>query len=545
MGIGSSTPLRDTNLARLAEGVHDVLVVGGGINGAVSAAALSGRGASVALIDRSDFASFTSQESSNLVWGGIKYLENYELALVYKLCRSRNELMRSYPANIREIRFFAPIEKRPQGFKRTLPVLHMGVWFYWLMGGCFTRRPRRLTVSRIRREEPNVNAGIMRGGIEYSDAFLFDNDARFVFGFVRTALRQGAAAANYVEARGSTRNADGVWETAAFDRVADREITIRSRVLLNAAGPYVDGLNEKNDIRTGARHVFSKGIHIVVERLASRDHVLTFFDDTNRMFFVIPMGHRSAIGTTDTRVDRPESEVTDEDRTFLLEHINHRLKLSNPLTEDDIIAERCGVRPLVVEGEAETDQAEWVSLSRKHVIAVDDEKRHISIYGGKLTDCLNIGEEIAAEVGRLGVELPHREARWYGEPPEERHREFIEKAAAIRLDDRPDDPEYETLSERLWRRYGEDAFPMLDAIAKDPGMADPVSPHAEYRRCEVEFAAQNEMVVTLEDILRRRSKLSLVMRRQDLQQSEGVRDGCGVLFGDDAQARIDEYFAGH
>ncbi len=98
---------RATNITRLRDGLFDVLVVGGGINGAVSAASLAGRGASVALIDRSDFGSFTSQESSNLVWGGFKYLENYELPLVFNLCRSRNRLMKSYPDNIREIVFLA------------------------------------------------------------------------------------------------------------------------------------------------------------------------------------------------------------------------------------------------------------------------------------------------------------------------------------------------------------------------------------------------------------------------------------------------------
>ncbi len=102
---------RATNISRLRDGLFDVLIVGGGINGAVSAASLAGRGASVALIDRSDFGSFTSQESSNLVWGGFKYLENYELPLVFNLCRSRNRLMKAYPDNIREIGFLATLDR--------------------------------------------------------------------------------------------------------------------------------------------------------------------------------------------------------------------------------------------------------------------------------------------------------------------------------------------------------------------------------------------------------------------------------------------------
>ena len=103
--------LRDANIARMRNGLHDVLIEGAGINGAVSAAALAGRGASVALIDRGDFGSFTSQESSNLVWGGFKYLENFELPLVFGLCRSRNRLMKAYPDNIKEIGFLASLDR--------------------------------------------------------------------------------------------------------------------------------------------------------------------------------------------------------------------------------------------------------------------------------------------------------------------------------------------------------------------------------------------------------------------------------------------------
>ena len=104
----------------------------------MSAAALAARGARVALIDARDFAGFTSQQSSNLVWGGIKYMENYEFGLVWRLCASRNELVRSFPANIREIRFFAPLERTAKGFNRAVPALNAGSWLYWLMGRLFT-----------------------------------------------------------------------------------------------------------------------------------------------------------------------------------------------------------------------------------------------------------------------------------------------------------------------------------------------------------------------------------------------------------------------
>ena len=123
--------LRESNLAKLPGDAFDVLIVGGGINGAVCAAALSGKGARVALTEKRDFAGFTSQESSNLAWGGIKYLENSEFGLVRDLCLSRNRLMRSYPSRVQEIRFFATIER---GFRYAPWMLWVGTWIYWLFG---------------------------------------------------------------------------------------------------------------------------------------------------------------------------------------------------------------------------------------------------------------------------------------------------------------------------------------------------------------------------------------------------------------------------
>jgi len=203
--------LRATTIDRLAQGTFDVLVLGGGINGAVAAAALSARGAKVALIDRGDFAGATSQESSNLAWGGIKYMETFELTLVRKLCKSRNRLIRSYPSTVQEIRFYAA---HPRGLRHGLWKLVLGAWLYWLIGSCFTRIPRLLSRRTIAREEPIIRLDGCDGGFEYSDAYLHDNDARFVWGFIRGALDHGCAAANYVESLGARRE-DGDAERGA------------------------------------------------------------------------------------------------------------------------------------------------------------------------------------------------------------------------------------------------------------------------------------------------------------------------------------------
>jgi glycerol-3-phosphate dehydrogenase len=532
--------LRATNIRKLGEQEFDVLVLGGGINGAVAAACLSARGARVALIDRGDFAGFTSQQSSNLAWGGIKYMESFEFGLVRKLCLSRNHLIRSYPSTVQEIRFYTT---HSRGFRHGLLKLFLGTWFYWLLGNCFTRIPRLLGLGKLEREEPLISTDGCDGGFEYSDAYLHDNDARFVFNFVRSALDRGCVAANYVESQGAERSPDGLWTTRARDVMTGAELSIRSRVLINACGPFVDEHNEKTGQRTRHRHVFSKGIHLIVPRLTESKRVLTFFADDGRLFFVIPMGVRTCIGTTDTRVASPVTHVTEEDRSFVLDNINKRLRLPRPLTRDDVIAERCGARPLVVEGGG-AGSTDWLQLSRKHAVEVSEADRHISIFGGKLTDCLNVGEEIAADVRRLGVQLPYPEQRWYGEPPAEVRDEFFHQARLLGLDELTSPRSSEKLTTRLWRRYGAEALPMLESIRADPAMAEVLIENAEYIRAEIEQTARREMVTKLDDFLRRRSKISLVIKDELLQAAPGLREACAILFGDEADEKLAEYFGG-
>ena len=155
-----STALRDKNIGDLEGQDFDVLIVGGGINGAVSAAALAGKGVRVALVDRGDFAGGVSSNSSNLAWGGIKYLESREFLLVNKLCRSRNQLMDAYPSTVKEIRFFTTIQR---GFRFWSFFVYLGSVLYWLIGRFRTRAPRYLSARAIEALEPEVNTSNAAG----------------------------------------------------------------------------------------------------------------------------------------------------------------------------------------------------------------------------------------------------------------------------------------------------------------------------------------------------------------------------------------------
>ena len=527
--------LRASNISKLRDGYFDVLILGGGINGAVSAASLAAKGVKVALVDKGDFAGLTSSNSSNLAWGGIKYLENHEYLLVDKLCRSRNHLMRSYPSTVKEIRFLTTIQK---GFRLPAFVVYLGTILYWIIGRFVTRAPKYLSPEGLSKREDVINTSRAAGGFEYSDCYLYDNDARFVFNFIRTSLNYGCIAANYVESLGAQRKG-GLWHSTLKDTISGDTFTVRSRVLINACGPYVDQHNKLTGQQTEHRHLFSKGVHLIVDRICDTQRILTFFASDGRLFFVIPMGPKTCIGTTDTQESSPEVELTAADRQFVLDNVNALLKLERPLTAADVIAERCGVRPLALKGR--DGVADWVKLSRKHAIDINNKDQHLSIFGGKLTDCLNVGDEVSEIIAKLGIAVPFPDKRWYGEPGNSVKEEFMHQAKLMGLDDMTDASSSELLTQRLWRRYGRSAIEMLEMIREDPSCAELLIENAEYLRCEIEHAARREMITKLEDFLRRRSKISLVVRRDEIINAPGLKEACEILFGDEAEAKLQEY----
>ncbi|WP_445620511.1 FAD-dependent oxidoreductase [Kushneria sp. Sum13] len=533
--------LRQSNIDRLADGaVYDTLIIGGGINGAVCAAALAGRGVKVGLVEQGDFAGMTSMWSSNLIWGGIKYMESRDFKLVRELCVSRNHLIKHYPSTVQEIRFLTTITK---GFRWNPLMLWAGTWIYWLFGNCFTRVPRLPSLGTINREEPVINTKSATGCFEYSDAFLHDNDARFVWNFVRTAMNSGCVAANYVEATGFERQGK-LWHVGLRDVMSGREWTVKAKTLVNACGPLADRTNALAHKKTEHSHVLSKGIHLIVDRITPNKRVLAFFDEDGRLFFAIPMGTRTCIGTTDTRTEDPHAAITDDDVKFVLDNINARLSLDKPLDRDDIIATRCGVRPLAVQNTSGGDR-DFLQLSRKHEIDSDIDQGFISIFGGKLTDCINVGEEIVDLVKTMGIDIRFPDYRWYGEPVDAVRDEFFHQARLMKLDDYTDASASEPLSTRLWRRYAAHAIGILEYIREDPRQAEILIEGTEYIRAEVRQAARREMITKLEDFLRRRSKISLVSRQETIRQSAGLMEACELLFGEDARMRFDEYFRDH
>ena len=258
-------------------------IVGGGINGAASRRRCPARARGGA--DRpARLRQFHQQQSSNLV-GAASNTWKTTITRWFVVVSATQPVAPQLPFAGSGDSFFASIDT---GFHFHPLFLWAGAWLYWLFGNGFTQTPRLLSKRTIRREEPVVKTQDTVGGFEYSDAYLPDNDARFVFQFVRSAMDRGGVAANYVESLGARREGE-IWIARARDVIDGGEMEIRARVLINAAGPFVDDHNALTGEQTEHRHVFSKGIHLIVPRITPQSTHLTFFADDGRLFFVIPM----------------------------------------------------------------------------------------------------------------------------------------------------------------------------------------------------------------------------------------------------------------
>ena len=311
---------------------------------------LSARGARVALIDRGDFAGFTSQQSSNLAWGGIKYMESLELGLVRKLCVSRNHLIRSYPSTVQEIRFYAAHER---GFRHGLWKLVLGTWLYWLIGNFFTKRAPPPLARRPWRARSRSSTSTAATAASSTPTRTCTTTTRASSGTSSArALDYGCVAANYVESLGARREGDGVWVGARATCSRAARSTIRARVLVNACGPFVDAQNalagagdahaprvlEGHPPHRRPAHAAPARAHLLRRR---RPPLLRHPDGPAHLH----RHHRHARRQPRRRGDRGGSRASSSTTS------TSACSLPRPLTEADVIAERCGVRPLAVSGE--------------------------------------------------------------------------------------------------------------------------------------------------------------------------------------------------
>ncbi len=385
---------RKAQLERLGNGTFDALVLGGGITGVAASHVLTRRGYRVALVDNCDFASGVSQESSQLIWGGIKYLENRHFKVVRELCLDRNDMARRYPGRIQPLPFLYPhFDHDPH----SLWTLLMGAHLYRVLGNFYAERPRRFSTASIVGAVPTFRPVGFTNGFQYFDAHMADSDARLALDFLFDAMDAGLTAANYLELREAKRVED-VHQVDFTDSVSGDGIQVRAKWIVNTTGIWADEVNERLGVETPHRHLFSKGIHLIIPRIETGERALTCLSKEGRVFFVVPWGAVTLVGTTDTPFEQGAQRVKPDATDIEYLRAECEAKFNLKLGVGDILNTKAGLRPLLRPAKNVDDRKNFLALARDHKVWSDSQSRLTCLWGGKYTNCFSMGEEIAATI---------------------------------------------------------------------------------------------------------------------------------------------------
>jgi len=501
-----AVPWREAALASLGREHFDLVVIGGGINGAGIARDAALRGLRVAVIERGDFASGTSSRSTKLIHGGLRYLEHGEIRLVLEATRERERLRRLVPHLVRPLRFVMPLYAGARVGKWKL---RAGLLAYDLLAGVRNvNRHRMLSASATIEAEPALRREGLRGAGEFWDCWT--NDARLVVETLLSAVDAGTVVLSYAGVTDFIKADGRIVGVRVHDRESDREIEVRARVVVNASGPWSDEVAALD--APGPRRLrLTKGTHVVVPR-ARIGHeaawAVTSVRD-GRVMFVIPWGEQSLIGTTDTdHVGGPSTPPTvdAEDVAYLLETANHYAPGAN-LTPADVVGAYAGLRPLIA---PEGEDVSPSSVSREEEI-FESPSGLLSIAGGKLTTYRLIA---AAVVDRVGAMLRASGGTDIG-PSTTAERplaggatdvEALARRAAERNGHRLD---LGALT-HLASRYGERLGTVLEEIGSDASLGGSVLTGMPDARAEIAAAVDHEWARTVEDVLIRRTQLGLL-----------------------------------
>lgn len=489
---------RSDALARLAGEEFDLLVIGGGITGCGVALDAASRGLRVALVERDDFASGTSSKSSKLVHGGLRYLQQKEIRLVYDALYERQRALRNAPHLVRVLPFLIPVLSRDGLINPKIArALGSALWMYDLTGGARIRKlHERIDKETALAHMPTLRAPNVAAAYLYYDAQA--DDARYTLMLARTAATYGAVLANHAGVVALHRDAAG--RTNGATVVADgATIDIRARAVVNAAGVFSDEVRELDEGIHPRSIRPAKGIHIAVpwEKVRNDIAAIVPVPKDRRSIFVVPWGDVTYIGTTDTDYDGPidDPQCDPEDVRYLLDAMNHAL--AEPLTETDVVGTWAGLRPLVVGG---TVGQKTADLSRRHRVTIGTSGM-VTITGGKLTTYRKMAEDTVDVVLRgLGTKRRCRTKRL----------PLLGASGPA-----PDD-------EHLARRYGSLAADVLRLGDADPSLDEALVPGLPYRRAEAIYAVREEMATTLDDVLSRRTRARLLARAATAAAAEEV-----------------------
>jgi glycerol-3-phosphate dehydrogenase len=498
--VALSPAAREAALETMGSTQLDVLVVGGGVVGAGSALDAATRGLSVGLVEARDFASGTSSRSSKLIHGGLRYLEMLDFRLVAEALQERGLLIETLaPHLVRPVPFLYPLQHR--GWERLYAGTGVALYDTLAMLSGRSRgvpRHRHLTRTGARRLVPSLRRDALVGALQYYDAQV--DDARHTMFVARTAAAYGAHVATRARVTGLLREGERVVGAEVHDLESGRAFRVRAEQVVNATGVWTDDTQGLAGER-GQFHVrASKGIHLVVPRDRIRGESGLILRTEKSVLFVIPWGRHWIIGTTDTdwSLDKAHPAASAADIDYLLDHVNSVLE--QPLTHEDVEGVYAGLRPLL-SGESESTS----KLSREHAVA-HTVPGLVVVAGGKYTTYRVMARDAVDEAVRamdlkvppsVTDKVPLLGAEGFDALKNARH--LLADRSGLHV----------ARIEHLLGRYGSMIDEVLDLVAQDPTLGEPLAGARDYLRAEIVYAASHEGARHVEDLLARRTRISI------------------------------------
>jgi glycerol-3-phosphate dehydrogenase len=489
--------------------VFDLAIIGGGINGCGIARDAAGRGLSVFLCEKDDLANGTSSASTKLIHGGLRYLEYYEFRLVREALREREVLLNAAPHIIWPLRFILPHHKG----LRPAWLIRLGLFLYDHIGG---RKilPGTTQVNLLTDVAGEVLKSNFSMGFEYSDCWVMDSRLVVLNGM--DAAAKGATIRTHCPLTEATRTGK-TWQLNCLDKATGENFQLQAKVLINASGPWLDGLsNHISHTRTKEHIRMVKGSHIIVNRLFDHERAYIFQNADGRIIFAIPYENDfTLIGTTDEDFHgQPDKvHISPEEIDYLCRAASEYFL--REISPKDVVSTFSGIRPLFDDGKSEAKAA-----TRDYVIKLDtgnDEAPLLSIYGGKITTYRKLAESVLAKISPF---LPKMEKEWTEQsvlpggdfrPGDFNHevRELMHRCPVLSLQ----------LATRLFRTYGTRASQMTEGIRDTSDLGDAFG-HDLYG-FEVDYLIAGEWARCAQDVLWRRTKMGLFLSVAEAERLDG------------------------
>ena len=507
---------REAELQSLRSTQFDVLVVGGGVTGLGVALDAASRGLKVALVERDDFASGTSSKSSKLIHGGVRYLQQGEVALVYEALHERHRLKRNAPHLVQTLPFMIPILKRDGVVSRKIArALGTALWMYDLTGGWrIGKFHRRLKADKAFTHLPTMDRQRLGSAYLYFDAMA--DDARVCLALARTAKSYGAVVLNYTRVEKILHNENGQASGAVVKPYDTEAFAIDARVVVNAAGVWSDEVMTSDAGKNPDSIRPAKGVHLTVPwKMVRNDLAIVIpVPGDRRSLFLVPWipnydgtYQYTYVGTTDTdyqgSIDDPQ--CTSVDINYVLKALNAAVMTN--ISADDVTAVWSGLRPLVKSVNGEKISSRTADLSRRHKVS-KSKSGVITIAGGKLTTYRKMAQDTIDEALtqlQKSAKCKTKNLKLIGattSTPKTNAKSAMHLAA----------------------RFGTEATLIQEMIAENSSLGEQLIAGLPYLRAEAVFAVKYEMARTLDDILSRRTRARIINRRASVASARAVAE---------------------